>query len=104
MTTDARGANDHHARTEVARVAGAAAMAAPAKAVDPGLALRDIVSKPFDKNELLARVKSLIRVKSYHDDVVAALDCAEVGADEPALELWQVPPCLAAARTCTTDS
>ena len=34
----------------------------------------DFVSKPFDQHELLARVKSLIRVKSYHDDVVAALD------------------------------
>ncbi len=34
----------------------------------------DFVSKPFDRNELLARVKSLIRVKSYHDDVTAALD------------------------------
>ncbi len=29
----------------------------------------DFVSKPFDKNELLARVKSLIRVKSYYDTV-----------------------------------
>jgi adenylate cyclase len=34
----------------------------------------DFVSKPFDKNELLARVKSLIRVKSYHDDLADALD------------------------------
>jgi adenylate cyclase len=29
----------------------------------------DFVSKPFDKNELLARVKSLLRVKSYYDTV-----------------------------------
>jgi class 3 adenylate cyclase len=29
----------------------------------------DFVAKPFDKNELLARVKSLIRVKSYYDTV-----------------------------------
>lgn len=29
----------------------------------------DFVSKPFDKNELLARVKSLIRVKGYYDTV-----------------------------------
>jgi class 3 adenylate cyclase/DNA-binding NarL/FixJ family response regulator len=34
----------------------------------------DFVSKPFDKNELLARVKSLIRVKSYHDDFADSLD------------------------------
>ena len=29
----------------------------------------DFVAKPFDKNELLARVKSLLRVKSYYDTV-----------------------------------
>lgn len=29
----------------------------------------DFVSKPFDKNELLARVRSLLRVKSYYDTV-----------------------------------
>ena len=29
----------------------------------------DYVSKPFDKNELLARVRSLIRVKNYYDTV-----------------------------------
>lgn len=29
----------------------------------------DYVSKPFDKNELLARVRSLIRVKQYYDTV-----------------------------------
>ena len=29
----------------------------------------DFVAKPFDRNELLARVRSLIRVKSYYDTV-----------------------------------
>ena len=29
----------------------------------------DFVPKPFDKNELLARVRSLLRVKSYYDTV-----------------------------------
>ena len=29
----------------------------------------DFVAKPFDKNELLARVRSLLRVKSYYDTV-----------------------------------
>ena len=37
------------------------------KALDAGA--DDFVSKPFDKNELLARVKSLLRVKSYYDTV-----------------------------------
>jgi len=41
----------------------------------------DFVSKPFDKNELLARVKSLIRVKSYHDDLADALDRQTAIAD-----------------------
>lgn len=29
----------------------------------------DFISKPFDKNELLARVKSLLRIKSLHDEL-----------------------------------
>jgi class 3 adenylate cyclase len=37
------------------------------RALDAGA--DDFVSKPFDKNELLARVKSLIRVKHYYDTV-----------------------------------
>jgi class 3 adenylate cyclase/FixJ family two-component response regulator len=34
----------------------------------------DFVAKPFDKTELLARVRSLLRVKRYYDDLATALD------------------------------
>ncbi|HVD30614.1 MAG TPA: GAF domain-containing protein [Methylomirabilota bacterium] len=34
----------------------------------------DFVAKPLDKTELLARVRSLIRVKRYHDDLANALE------------------------------
>jgi class 3 adenylate cyclase/CheY-like chemotaxis protein len=34
----------------------------------------DFVAKPFDKTELLARVRSLLRVKRYYDDLTNALD------------------------------
>jgi len=37
----------------------------------------DFISKPFDKHELLARVKSLLRIKSLHDEVDEARDYAE---------------------------
>lgn len=37
----------------------------------------DYVSKPFDKTELLARVRSLLRVKRYHDDLANALETVE---------------------------
>jgi class 3 adenylate cyclase len=38
----------------------------------------DFVTKPFDQAELLARVRSLLRVKRYHDTIVAqAADLAE---------------------------
>ena len=30
----------------------------------------DFISKPVDRTELLTRVKSLLRIKSYHDDLV----------------------------------
>jgi adenylate cyclase len=34
----------------------------------------DFVAKPLDKTELLARVRSLLRVKRYHDDLASALE------------------------------
>jgi signal transduction histidine kinase len=37
----------------------------------------DFISKPFDKHELLARIKSLLRIKSLHDEVDEARDYAE---------------------------
>jgi adenylate cyclase len=41
----------------------------------------DFVQKPFDRAELLARVRSLLRVKSYHDTIQAqAAELAELNA------------------------
>jgi PAS domain S-box-containing protein len=37
----------------------------------------DFISKPVDKMELLARVQSLLRIKSLHGEVVAAREYAE---------------------------
>ncbi|MBA3652562.1 MAG: response regulator [Actinobacteria bacterium] len=37
------------------------------KAIEAGA--EDFIPKPFDKAELLARVKSLLRIKSYHDTI-----------------------------------
>ena len=37
----------------------------------------DFISKPFDKHELLARIKSLLRIKSLYDEVDEARDYAE---------------------------
>jgi class 3 adenylate cyclase/CheY-like chemotaxis protein len=34
----------------------------------------DFVAKPLDKTELLARVRSLLRVKRYHDELTSALE------------------------------
>ena len=38
------------------------------KALDAGA--EDFLTKPIDKFELTARVKSLIRIKSYHDELI----------------------------------
>ena len=45
----------------------------------------DFIQKPFDQAELLARVKSLLRIKSYHDTVQA--QAAELAAWNRALEV-----------------
>ena len=37
----------------------------------------DFISKPFDKHELLVRIKSLLRIKFLHDEVDEARDYAE---------------------------
>ena len=37
----------------------------------------DFISKPFDRHELLVRVKSLLRIKSLHDEIEAAREYAE---------------------------
>lgn len=45
----------------------------------------DFIQKPFDQAELLARVKSLLRIKHYHDTVQA--QAAELAAWNRALEV-----------------
>jgi len=37
----------------------------------------DFISKPFDRHELLARVRSLLRIKSLHDEVQEARELVE---------------------------
>jgi len=44
----------------------------------------DFVSRPFDQAELLARVRSLLRIKQYHDTVVG--QAAELAAWNRMLE------------------
>ncbi len=49
----------------------------------------DFVAKPFDHDELLARVRSLLRIKRYHDTISAFLSpqvAGLVAGDAPALE------------------
>ena len=44
----------------------------------------DFVAKPFDQRELLARVRSLLRIKQYHDTIEA--QAAELAAFNEQLE------------------
>jgi adenylate cyclase len=53
-----------------------------ADALDAGA--DDFVTKPFDRQELLARVRSLLRIKSYHDTIEA--QTAELGEWNRTLE------------------
>jgi PAS domain S-box-containing protein len=45
------------------------------KAIEAGC--DDFISKPFDRHELLVRVKSLLKIKSLHDEVNEAREYAE---------------------------
>jgi class 3 adenylate cyclase len=46
----------------------------------------DFILKPFDRSELLARVRSLLRIKRYHDTVEA--QAAELAAQAAELAEW----------------
>jgi len=62
----------------------------------------DFVSKPFDKHELLARVKSLLRIKSLHDEVEEAREFGESVIDnlrEPLIVLDQNLRVLTVSRS-----
>lgn len=59
----------------------------------------DFVAKPFDHEELLARVRSLLRIKRYHDTIAAFLSpqvAGLVAGDAPALESHRAEITLAA--------
>ena len=62
----------------------------------------DFIAKPFDQAELLARVRSLLRIKRYHDTIEA--QAAELAAwnrqleqrvDEQVAELERARPAAA---------
>jgi adenylate cyclase len=51
----------------------------------------DFIRKPFDQHELLARVRSLVRIKRYHDTIVAqSAELAELNRDLEARVATQV--------------
>jgi adenylate cyclase len=52
------------------------------KAIEAGA--DDFLMKPFNQAELLARVKSLIRIKEYHDTIQA--QAAELAAAQPPMK------------------
>ncbi|MHB8882828.1 MAG: response regulator [Thermodesulfovibrionales bacterium] len=62
----------------------------------------DFISKPFDRHELLVRVRSLLRIKSLHDEVEKAREFAESIIStirEPLLALDQDLRVVSASRS-----
>ena len=53
----------------------------------------DFIAKPFDQAELLARVRSLLRIKHYHDTI-----------EPQAAELEELEPHARAARVATRST
>lgn len=61
----------------------------------------DFVAKPFDHEELLVRVRSLLRIKRYHDTIEAFLSpqvAGLVAGDAPALESHRAEVTLVACE------